>query len=392
MGLFIIKLSVLQPVISDTFLLRKPQILLLTAASVPPLVSDAAENRERLHPAVDEVLMIQMFQEQLLHPDAWGKPYGCDFCGQRFNLKSYLSKHIRVHTGEKPFRCSVCDQRFNLKSHLNLHQILHSGEKPFGFTEKKVKKDFICDNCGKNFTLKNSLKRHLRIHTGEKPFGCDVCGQRFNQKSHLKIHRRIHTGEKPFGCDTCELRFNQKSSLNLHMRIHSVEKPFSCDGCEQRFNKKSDLNKHKKSHMEEKPFGCDVCGKRFSRKADLNMHTRVHTAIVSFSSPASCPGPPPGGMCLKDILWEASYRNPRQMSDPPQLTPLGAQDSISPPDDRAPQPLSKEEPSHPAEEALIQDPVLWRRGSDDPRCLVSGPLSRVWSINIWTKNIVLIPL
>ncbi|MED6250365.1 hypothetical protein ATANTOWER_031063 [Ataeniobius toweri] len=38
--------------------------------------------------------------------------------------------------------------------------------------------------------------------------------------------------------------------------------------------------------------------------------------------PPACPGPPPGGTCLENLLGEASRRHPKQMPEPPQLTPL----------------------------------------------------------------------
>ena len=31
----------------------------------------------------------------------------CNFCGQSFNRKEYLSKHMTKHTGEKPYLTSV---------------------------------------------------------------------------------------------------------------------------------------------------------------------------------------------------------------------------------------------------------------------------------------------
>ncbi|MEQ2282632.1 hypothetical protein AMECASPLE_002718 [Ameca splendens] len=76
--------------------------------------------------------------------------------------------------------------------------------------------------------------------------------------------------------------------------------------------------------------------------------------IVPPAYPGSSFGPPPGGTCPEHLTREASRRHPDQIPEPPQLAPLDVEKqrlySESLPDDRAPHPISKGEPRHPAKE------------------------------------------
>ncbi|XP_037547609.1 gastrula zinc finger protein XlCGF57.1 [Nematolebias whitei] len=228
------------------------------------------------------------------------KTFICDICGQKFNQRTNLSTHRRVHTGERPYKCDVCGKRFTQRGNLRNHRRIHTGEKPFicdfcgerfrnqGILQAHMKvhtgeKPFACDVCGRKFSRKVHFNTHMRVHTGERPFGCGICGKEFSHKTHFQEHIRVHTGEKPFSCGACGKRFRLQCNLKRHIRVHTGEKPFACSQCSKTFSCNAHRKRHMKTHTGEKPFACDVCAERFTGPGLLRTHMRAHTGEKPFS-------------------------------------------------------------------------------------------------------------
>ena len=65
-----------------------------------------------------------------MHADEEGieKPT-CTICGEDFNIKYKLKKHMALKHGGETFDCFICKARFYLKGHLNTHQRhVHEGK------------------------------------------------------------------------------------------------------------------------------------------------------------------------------------------------------------------------------------------------------------------------
>ena len=58
------------------------------------------------------------------------KQYRCEVCGKCFKQRTYLDRHIRVHTGDKPFGCDICKKTFSQKGSLKQHLKIHDRGPP----------------------------------------------------------------------------------------------------------------------------------------------------------------------------------------------------------------------------------------------------------------------
>lgn len=98
-------------------------------------------------------------------------------------VKKVKAKNNIDSGGEDPQRkhaCNVCNKKFQKRSNLIDHLRLHANVKVFS-----------CEFCEKSFVQAGNFKAHLRTHTKEKPYQCHYCSKSYSQSSSLKIHIRL---------------------------------------------------------------------------------------------------------------------------------------------------------------------------------------------------------
>jgi uncharacterized Zn-finger protein len=116
-------------------------------------------------------------------------------CGQRFQHRSAVKRHMRRHSGDLPYIC------------------LHPG-------------------CTKAFRESGALTMHTRVHTGTRAAALCPCALPREQPTHTPVppSSRAPAGERPFVCqqEGCGKAFKASGALSRHLRVHSDERRFGC--------------------------------------------------------------------------------------------------------------------------------------------------------------------
>lgn len=140
------------------------------------------------------------FHVKTILPEYWWHVYltgdfrfACEQCGKGFQVKSYLTIHMKVHSQAKPYKCSTCGAQMKSKQALIDHENRHLGVKAFK-----------CNTCDRSFISRALLVTHEKTHGDEAithKYPCTVCNKMFVRRAYLKTHMTIHSGNKPFICD-----------------------------------------------------------------------------------------------------------------------------------------------------------------------------------------------
>lgn len=119
-----------------------------------------------------------------------------------------IDKSLEVRNGDQHV-CAICGDTFELKSLLKRHM-----------RSKHCNDTFNCHLCGRVFLRKCGLSSHINMHAKQKGCKCDICHKEFHDVSSMRRHQRMHTGVKGYACDICDKQFWRKDNLQDHIKKH----------------------------------------------------------------------------------------------------------------------------------------------------------------------------
>ncbi|XP_039535544.1 zinc finger protein 1035 isoform X2 [Pimephales promelas] len=220
----------------------------------------------------------------------------CPQCFKCFRTRSFLQKHLSLHSKETPYACIHCGQNFDNQDRYLEHKAFCGGlPKEHRFESlkesKKMKSMFAeaqnqeditavpgengealkCKFCTKSFLRARNLRRHILTHTEVKPYRCKTCESCFSRYDHLKLHQARCRGKRRLEVRVVKMSLD---SLNTSPQSKTQEgDPLQCTVCFKQLSTQSDLKRHMSMlHITNKPFPCKRCGKTYSSKKTLSRH------------------------------------------------------------------------------------------------------------------------
>lgn len=226
----------------------------------------------------------------------------CHICGQSFQDKRVLSKHLRMHENEAE---TLADNP--LAAMLSDTQIggVDDNGSDYNYPTyqgQMVDGQYACDMCPKTFPVINALKVHRGWHF-RSPDGRQVTdpSNMWQPDSIPQSKQRRSRMSNPPVCPYCKSTFASGNNLRRHIvEVHKrneakmarengtvsdsvyIEKELECHTCGITFNTRPEWVDHKIQHARTmKPsttfeWGCEICGKVFTRKERLLAHMVGH--------------------------------------------------------------------------------------------------------------------
>ena len=159
----------------------------------------------------------------------------CDLCGQKFEMMSHLTAHIKSHLEVQLF-CEICEHFFDTIEEYNEHSQTHSNNSKRMASLDKGDTNAPC----------NDIRNHK----------CHICSESFRTNSELHLHSLEHPSGITLKCRFCLMPQTQQGQVTAHEKT-CIKNKF----------------RNKNFHI------CPICDRSFTRRSDVGRHIRqVHTS------------------------------------------------------------------------------------------------------------------
>uniref|UniRef100_A0A336M4S0 CSON009833 protein n=1 Tax=Culicoides sonorensis TaxID=179676 RepID=A0A336M4S0_CULSO len=200
------------------------------------------------------------FESEETSNDKENNLFCCRPCQKVFTDAERLEKHnTSVHADDGPIDgldkneiCPRCRKKFELKSSLNEHMKLHESLDQKSQDNKIGVRTLTCPFCDMKLS-QVGLAEHVRQHCVDGMYSCPHCDKKIKKYRLIRRHIRDYHPEIEHPCDQCDKSFKTVKKLQFHLTKHSSIKEFLCADCGKMLKRKDKLNEHiKRFHTGEK--------------------------------------------------------------------------------------------------------------------------------------------
>lgn len=240
---------------SGGHLSRRPPLMRMAAIKETDM--HGMEDHEEKHRLFIKSEPQSSFESEETSNDKENAIFCCRPCQKVFADEERLEKHnMTIHaedesleellmSSEKTEQCPRCRKRFELKSSLEEHLKLHDSldHKNLSIEDRVAIKLLTCPLC--DMKLRRLIfAEHIRSHCQNGVYTCPHCDKKFKKYYLIRKHIRNFHPEIEHPCDQCEKSFKTSTKLKLHQIRHSDKREFLCSECGKMLKRKDKLNEH----------------------------------------------------------------------------------------------------------------------------------------------------